>query len=84
MLMNLNEFQQLISITTKPLVIDIWAKWCVPCRVTKPILEKLADEYAESVEFVAINADESPDVIKHLGLLTSCCCSTRTLRFVAV
>ncbi len=67
--MNLNEFQQLISTSTKPLVIDIWAKWCVPCRVTKPILEKIASEYAENVDFVAINADESPDVVKHLGVL---------------
>jgi thioredoxin 1 len=65
---NLSEFQQKISTSEKPILFDFWAAWCVPCVMTKPILEKLAKEYAEQVQFVAINADESQDVLKHLGI----------------
>ncbi|MEW6403738.1 MAG: thioredoxin family protein [Chloroflexota bacterium] len=66
--MDLAQFQQKVSTSTKPLVIDFWAAWCAPCRVTKPILEKLAQEFAEDVEFLAINADESQDILRSLKI----------------
>ncbi|HEX6034233.1 MAG TPA: thioredoxin domain-containing protein [Anaerolineales bacterium] len=67
--MNTSEFQQKILQTGKPVIVDFWAPWCVPCRVTKPVLEKLATEYAENVEFLAVNADETSDVLNqfHVG-----------------
>jgi len=63
--MNLSQFQKKISSPAKPIVVDFWAPWCMPCKVTKPILEKLAHEYESKVEFLPINADQSPDVLKH-------------------
>lgn len=66
--MNLSEFQTKLATSEKPILIDFWASWCVPCVITKPILEKLAEEYAEQVDFVSINADDSPDVLKHLNI----------------
>jgi thioredoxin 1 len=67
--MNLSEFQQKLSSTEKPVVVDFWANWCVPCRVTKPILEKLAGEYAGKVEFLPIDADSSRDVLEHFQII---------------
>lgn len=61
--MNKTEFQQRIASTDKPVVIDFWAAWCAPCMSTKPVLEKLGREYAETVEFLPINADESPEIL---------------------
>lgn len=66
--MNLSEFQTKLSTSQKPIVIDFWASWCIPCVMTKPILEKLAKEYAEQVDFVSINAGDSQEVLKHLGI----------------
>lgn len=62
--MNLIQFQQAVASTDKPIVVDFWAPWCVPCRVTKPILEKLAGEYTGKVEFMPINADTSREVLE--------------------
>lgn len=62
--MNLTEFQKRISEADKPIVVDFWASWCVPCRITKPILEKLAGEYSDRVEFLPINADDSRAVLE--------------------
>ena len=67
--MNLTEFQQKISTADKPVVVDFWATWCMPCRVTKPFLEKLAGEYAGKVEFLPIDADTSRDVLEHFQII---------------
>ena len=67
--MNLSEFQQKISTADKPVVVDFWATWCMPCRMTKPILEKLADEYSGKVEFLPVDADSSRDVLEHFQII---------------
>ena len=67
--MNLSEFQQKVSTADKPVVIDFWAPWCMPCKVTKPILEKLAKEYSDTVEFMPIDADTSRDVLEHFQVI---------------
>jgi thioredoxin 1 len=63
--MNKIEFQQKISVSEKPIVVDFWATWCGPCMMTKPILDKLGKEYAEKVEFLPINADDSREILEH-------------------
>jgi thioredoxin 1 len=67
--MNLTQFQQKVSSTDKPIVVDFWAPWCMPCKVTKPILEKLAREYGEKVEFLPIDADVSRNVLEHFKVI---------------
>lgn len=67
--MNLSQFQQAISSADKPIVVDFWATWCVPCRVTKPVLEKLAAEYRGRVDFLPIDADQSREVLDHFKII---------------
>ena len=67
--MNLSEFHQKISNAGKPVVVDFWAAWCVPCRITKPILEKLAHEYNDRVLFLPVDADESREVLEHFRVI---------------
>ena len=67
--MNPTEFEQKALAAGKAVVVDLWAPWCAPCRATKPILEKLAVEYAGRVEFLPVNADESPEVLRQYRVL---------------
>ena len=67
--MNLTQFQNKISTSDKPIIVDFWANWCMPCKVTKPVLERLADEYADKVEFLPIDADNSRDVLEHFKVI---------------
>jgi len=66
--MKLNEFKEIIDQPRKPLIVDFWASWCVPCKVTKPILESLAETYSDQVKFLAVDADDSPEVLQEYGV----------------
>src|ERR687894_483377 len=43
----------------KPVIVDFWAPWCVPCRRISPILEELS-ESRDDVTFVKMNVDDNP------------------------
>ena len=55
-------FEALVA-ESKPLVIDFWAEWCGPCRTIAPIVEELAEEYADRVNIGKCNVDDSDDVV---------------------
>ncbi|RME87446.1 MAG: thioredoxin [Anaerolineae bacterium] len=63
-----NAFLKKMAASPRPVVVDFWAPWCVPCRRTKPVLEALGREYVGRVDFQAVNADEHPDLARELGI----------------
>src|SRR5919206_1042939 len=43
----------------KPVIVDFWAPWCVPCRRVSPILDEMS-ETRDDVRFVKLNVDDNP------------------------
>jgi thioredoxin len=52
-----------------PVVVDLWAPWCAPCRWTAPAMERLEAEYKGRVDVWRINADEQPEILRGLGVV---------------
>jgi thioredoxin 2 len=51
-----------------PVLIDLWAPWCGPCRMVSPTLEQLATEMAGRLKLVKVNVDESPKLQQRFGV----------------
>jgi len=51
-----------------PVLVDFWAEWCAPCRVLKPILEKLAVEYGGRFLLAKLNSDHNQDLATRYGV----------------
>ncbi|HPR30797.1 MAG TPA: thioredoxin domain-containing protein [Prolixibacteraceae bacterium] len=53
---------------SKPCLIDFYADWCGPCRITSPILEELAQEYKGKIDVYKVNVDNERELSQVFGI----------------
>lgn len=51
----------LVGLRGRPVVVNVWASWCGPCRVEAPLLQDAADEYGDRVAFLGVASRDEPD-----------------------
>jgi len=61
------DLQQKINNGDK-IIVEFWAEWCGPCRMMKPIFEKVATENSSDVQMYTMNVDQNQGVATSLGI----------------
>lgn len=58
---NINRFYHILK-SGRPILVDFYADWCIPCRLMPPVLKEVKDQYKGKVRIVKVNVDHYPDI----------------------
>jgi thioredoxin 2 len=61
-------FVEVADGATLPVIVDLWAPWCGPCRMVSPVLAELARDFAGQVKLVKVNVDDNPVISQRFGV----------------
>ncbi len=64
-----DNFEKEVLKSDKPVLVDFWAPWCVPCKIIAPVIEELSREMSHSVKVAKTNVDDNPELATALSVL---------------
>lgn len=66
--LNESNFEQEVINSDKPVLVDFWASWCMPCQKLAPIIEEVSKEYNDKVKFAKVNVEKVQSVPQRYGI----------------
>ena len=64
------DFKETVLSSDKPVLVQFWADWCGPCKQLSPVLDKLAGEYSDKIDFVKINTDQNAETTRAYNVMS--------------
>ena len=62
------DFQEVVLNSDVPVVLDLWAEWCGPCRMIGPIIDEMSTEYEGKAKMVKMDIDANPETPVKFGV----------------
>ena len=59
---NESNFQEEVLDSPLPVLVDMWAPWCMPCRMVSPAVEKIAQDNADKLKVCKLNVDDNQNI----------------------
>jgi thioredoxin 1 len=63
-------FEAEVLESPRPVLVDVWADWCPPCRMVAPVVDAIAAGQQGKLKLVMVNADEQPAVTRRYGIMS--------------
>lgn len=64
------DFQSEVLASDRPVLVDFWAEWCVPCHMVSPVVEEIARDNAANLKAVKLNVDDNPETTRKFGVMS--------------
>ena len=68
MIVDDNNFDEIVIKSEIPVMVDFWAEWCAPCRAIAPFVDQIATEYESKAIVAKVNIEQSPDIADRFGI----------------
>lgn len=69
-ILTVDSFDEAISTSEQPIIVDFWAEWCGPCKMIAPVLDEIATENAGKISIAKVNVDENPDLARRFEVMS--------------
>src|SRR4051812_35985578 len=63
-----DNWEQEVTKSEKPVLVDFWAPWCGPCRALAPTIDRIAEQYAGKIKVGKLNTDDNQDMAVKYGI----------------
>ena len=63
-----DNFSEKVLESSQPALVDFWADWCAPCHRVAPVVDRVADQYADQLTVGKVNVDEEPELARSYGI----------------
>lgn len=69
-IVTLENFEEEVLKSDKPVLVDFWASWCGPCKMLAPVVEGIAEKYSDRIKVGKVNVDEQQDLAVRFNIMS--------------
>jgi len=64
-----DNFKEEVLDSDKPVLVDFWATWCIPCKMIAPIVNEISNEYNGKCKVAKLNIDDAMEIATKFGVM---------------